>query len=123
MVIIRDRTGRVLLVHQNYGLRLFGLPGGKVEPGETMAQAAVREVAEETGLIVTVGDRYSVDDLVYPGGARFRAHAFVATTVEGAPTVPDRVEISSVEWYDLEKLPTPLTPSASAILPRLRTPQ
>ncbi|MGY0231055.1 NUDIX hydrolase [Longispora urticae] len=123
MVIVRDPAGRVLLVHQNYGLRLFGLPGGTVEPGETMAQAAVREVAEETGLIVTVGDRVSVDDLVYPGGARFRAHAFVAVRVEGEPSVPDRVEISSVEWYDLGELPSPLTPSANAILPRLRTPR
>ncbi|MBG6141104.1 NUDIX hydrolase [Longispora fulva] len=120
VVIVRDSAERVLLVHQNYGPRFFGLPGGKVEPGETLAQAAVREVLEETGLTVTVGDRVSVDDLVYPGGARFRAHAFVAESVEGVPSVPDRVEISTVQWYDLGELPSPLTPSAMAILPRLR---
>jgi 8-oxo-dGTP diphosphatase len=120
VVIVRDAAGRVLLVHQNYGLRLFGLPGGKVEPGETPVQAAVREDAEETGLSVTVGDCVSVDELVYPGGRRFRAHAFAAEAVEGEPSVPDRAEISSVGWYDLDNLPQPLTPSATAILPRLR---
>jgi 8-oxo-dGTP pyrophosphatase MutT (NUDIX family) len=120
VVVIRDAAGRVLLVQQNYGHRFFGLPGGKVEPGELPAQAAVRETLEETGLTVTVGDCVSVDELVYPGGATYRGHCFIAESLQGKPSVPDDVEISSVDWYDLAALPEPLTPSATAILPRLR---
>jgi ADP-ribose pyrophosphatase YjhB (NUDIX family) len=42
----------VLLVRQSYGKRYWSLPGGSVEPGESIDQAALREVKEETGLDV-----------------------------------------------------------------------
>jgi 8-oxo-dGTP diphosphatase len=42
----------ILLVRQGYGKRYWSLPGGSMEPGESVDQAAVREVKEETGLDV-----------------------------------------------------------------------
>ena len=56
VVVVTDDAQRVLLVHQSYGHRFFGLPGGVLDKGETAREAAVREVLEETGLAVTVGD-------------------------------------------------------------------
>lgn len=58
--VIREGD-RVLLLERNpadYLGGLFELPGGVVEPGETLHQALRREVAEETGLIVAALDRY-----------------------------------------------------------------
>lgn len=58
--VIRDGD-RVLLLERNpedYLGGLFELPGGVVEPGETLQQALRREVAEETGLIVADPDCY-----------------------------------------------------------------
>jgi len=48
-VVLRDGLGRILTVRKA-GTSRFMLPGGKPEPGETAAQAAIRECAEELGL-------------------------------------------------------------------------
>jgi ADP-ribose pyrophosphatase YjhB (NUDIX family) len=52
-----DDAGRVLLVERARppGEGLWSVPGGKVDAGETLAQAIAREVREETGLVVEVG--------------------------------------------------------------------
>ncbi len=117
VMVIRDPAGRVLLVHQNYGLHLYGLPGGKVEDGEEPEQAAIREVREETGLIVTAAGLLGIEDLVYPGsGRRYRAYAFRCGLMRGEPAVQMPHEISSVDWHDIGSLPSPLTPSAAVFL-------
>jgi ADP-ribose pyrophosphatase YjhB (NUDIX family) len=51
--VIFDRRGRLLLQQRSDGGQ-WGLPGGSVEIGESVTDAAIREVREETGLIVTV---------------------------------------------------------------------
>ena len=50
-IALRDRDGRVLMARHSEG-DLWLLPGGAVEPAETPADAAVREMFEETGLFV-----------------------------------------------------------------------
>ena len=51
-VFVRDQQGRVLSVSRKGKPKAFGLPGGKVELGETLKEAAIRECKEETGLDV-----------------------------------------------------------------------
>jgi 8-oxo-dGTP diphosphatase len=53
-----DDYGRILLVRRRNdpGSGLWSVPGGRVEPGETDAQAVIREMAEETGLVVKPGE-------------------------------------------------------------------
>lgn len=55
--IVYDAQGRVLLVERGRppGAGLWTVPGGKLEHGETLAQAVAREVREETSLVVEVG--------------------------------------------------------------------
>jgi 8-oxo-dGTP diphosphatase len=55
--IITDQAGRLLLIRRRNepGAGLWSLPGGRIEPGETDQQAVLREVREETGLVVTCG--------------------------------------------------------------------
>jgi 8-oxo-dGTP diphosphatase len=55
--VVFDDEGRVLLVERGKppSLGLWSIPGGRLEPRETLAQAVAREVLEETGLIVEVG--------------------------------------------------------------------
>ena len=55
--VVHDGRGRLLLIRRGHdpGRGLWSLPGGRVEPGETSAEALAREVREETGLAVEVG--------------------------------------------------------------------
>ncbi|WP_425846885.1 NUDIX domain-containing protein [Agrococcus sp. TSP3-2-1] len=64
---VTDDAGRFLLVRRRHPAEAgrWSVPGGSVEPGETMPQAVAREVLEETGIVVTVGR--SCVDRSYPG--------------------------------------------------------
>lgn len=50
---VRDPAGRLLMIRRTDN-DLYAIPGGAQEPGETLAEAVVREVREETGIIVEV---------------------------------------------------------------------
>jgi 8-oxo-dGTP diphosphatase len=55
--IIKDDRGRLLLIKRGHepGLGLWSVPGGRIEAGESDAEALVRELREETGLTVKPG--------------------------------------------------------------------
>ncbi len=85
----------------------WSLPKGHVEPGETIEQAAVREVAEETGIIAEITAplgslRYSFNS----GRRRIhkQVHHFLMTAVGGELSDAD-VEVTEVAWVPLQRLP------------------
>ena len=92
--VVRDKEGRLLLVRRGHepALGTWSLPGGRIEPGETPEQAAAREVLEETGLEVQVGDLLQTVDIW--GG--YRVHDFAATVVGGELHAGD--DASDVRW-------------------------
>ncbi len=67
--IIKDHAGRLLLIKRGHdpGKGRWSIPGGRIEDGESDAEALVREVREETGLIVTAGPL--IGAVRRPGGA------------------------------------------------------
>ncbi|MGY1813477.1 NUDIX hydrolase [Blastococcus sp. SYSU D00820] len=56
--VVHDAAGRLLMIRRGTepGRGLWSVPGGRVEPGETLAAAVEREVLEETGLRVRAGE-------------------------------------------------------------------
>ena len=68
--VIKDDQGRLLLIKRGHepGAGLWSLPGGRIEPGETDAEALVREMREETGLTVQAGALLGSVRRPVPGG-------------------------------------------------------
>jgi len=96
-VIVSDR--KVLLIRRRIaeGELSWQFPAGKVEPGEAVESAAVRETLEETRLTVGVVKR--LGERVHP--ATGRTMVYVACEVlGGAAQVPAADEVAEVEWCD-----------------------
>ena len=94
---------RILLVRQAYGERYWSLPGGKMEPGESIDQAAIREVKEETGLEVRITRVVGLYSKPAEGG--------LAVTFEGevvGGTLQAANEISECRYCPPEQLPEPV---------------
>ena len=87
------RAGRVLLVHRaRYDD--WSLPKGKLEPGETWEDAAIREVREETGLRCALG-AYLGSSHYAPGGVEKEVRWWTMTSDDEArPTS----EVDAVRW-------------------------
>jgi len=108
-VVIED--DRILVLDQDTGSgRAWSLPGGKVEDGETLAEALVREMREETGLHVELGRLLYVCDHL-PGDGTHVVHlTFEARRVGGtAGEVTaglDSRPIRGVEFVKLADLPS-----------------
>ena len=85
--VIRDGRGRFLLVQRanEPGRGLWSLPGGRVEPGESDAQALRREVAEEVGLHVQVGKLAGQVRRPGPTGTVFVIRDYLCTVTGGEP--------------------------------------
>jgi 8-oxo-dGTP pyrophosphatase MutT (NUDIX family) len=107
-VLATDDAGRVLLVRHTGGW--WGLVGGAVEVDEHPADAAVREAAEETGLVVELTGLRTV-----LGGPSFRVRyangdevAYVQTVydarVTGGTERPDGDETTAVGWFAVDEL-------------------
>ena len=95
---IFDEGGRVLLVLER---EEWAYPGGRLEPGETPEQAAVREAREETGVEIGLGELICTRE--WPDG--FVLHVFAATIADGVPYAPPGVR--EVGWFDPDDLPSP----------------
>lgn len=106
--IIRD--GRVLIIRRAAGIAtgIYTLPGGVVEAGETLTQAVIREVREETAIEIEpatlAGFRETIlSDKNGKASRHFVILCFAARWLSGEP-VPDLSEISEAAWRDPEEL-------------------
>ena len=116
-IIVRDAEGRILLERRS-DCGWWGVPGGRVEPGESLEQAACREVFEETGLHVRIERlqgiysgpenrivAYSETDIIHLVDV-----VLVATIIGGELTISD--ESSDLQFFPPNALPAEIVPPA-----------
>lgn len=107
-VVLVDPADAVLLIKSHDPSRSdsgpwWHVPGGGLDPGESPAQAAVREVFEEVG--------YRLPDPGSPVGVRTTRFTFLGTDIRQRETffvarVPHRLELDDSSWTEEEKLTT-----------------
>jgi len=105
LVVVR-RGDRFLLVRERKYGSSWAIPGGRVERGEPLAEAAVREVLEEAGVPVTLTGVYRVEHAPTPGGARVRV-IFAGAPVDDTPpkTVADAESLGAA-YLTLDEIRT-----------------
>lgn len=110
-VCVFDESGRLLTVRKR-GTDKFMHPGGKPEPGETAAQTAARELAEEVGISLAPDELVPLG--IWLAAAANETATQIRATVFAAPgvwTAHPASEIAEIRWLDrAAELPDDLAP-------------
>ncbi len=122
IVIVKD--GMTLLAKRqgSHSAGEWGSMGGKVEFGESPADAAKREAMEELGLVV--GNLRFVSCMhMTKGDKQYIDLSFVADLVSGEPTIMEPDKIAEIGWFPVDNLPTPLFEPVRVVLEAMKTGQ
>jgi phosphatase NudJ len=105
LVVVRRGDRFVLVQERKYGQTWY-LPAGRVEPGETLAEAAVRETREEAGIDIALTGLLRVEHAPSETGTRVRA-IFLGEPVGDSPlkTQPDHESLGA-RWCTLDEAAT-----------------
>jgi 8-oxo-dGTP diphosphatase len=100
--IVRDESGQVLLLRHRLWPedRQWGLPTGYAKAGESFPDTIIREVREETGLTVTVGELARLRS-----GYRLRVEVAYEATCTGGELRLGSLEILEARWFRPDTLP------------------
>lgn len=109
IVLIKDN--KILLVKRGYppGLGKWSVPGGVIEAGERLVEAAKRELKEETGIEAEpLGVLWVLNNIVYDGEGRVLYHYLVVDILFDPATVRGEMrpggDVVDVSWFDINEV-------------------
>lgn len=89
---------------------LWECPGGSVEFGETLRDALVREMREEFGVTLEVGELLTVTDHILPEeGQHWVSPSYICRIAEGTPVILEPEKCAAIGWFALDELPDAIT--------------
>jgi 8-oxo-dGTP pyrophosphatase MutT (NUDIX family) len=114
-------SSRGVILHRHRRLGIWVQPGGHVDPGETPEAACVREITEETGLVVRHLDPVELFHVDVHPGPKGHTHYDLRYVLVGEPLDPTPPEGESPEvfWFDFSIAPERAEPTLAAALRKL----
>ena len=103
LVVVRQGHRFLLTQEKKYG-STWSIPGGRVEPGETLIDAAMREVIEETGVPVMVEGVLRVEHSPSSSGARVRVIFVGSPRDDTAPKTTSDEESLGAAWLTIDEI-------------------
>ncbi len=117
--LITDDQGRVLLAKRRRDPEAgyWGILGGKVDFGERVAETCAREVLEEAGVEIEVGELVClVDQIDLAAGTHWVSPVFRGRILAGEPVNVEPEAHAALGWFAIDDLPAPLTLAARRAL-------
>ncbi|MEV5962331.1 NUDIX domain-containing protein [Kribbella sp. NPDC051952] len=125
-VVLRRGDEVLMMLRANTGYMdgFWAVPAGHVEKGESVLEAAVREVREEVGVEIDPADLVPVTAMHRTGGngdpIDERVDFFFTTTRwTGDPKLMEPEKAAGLDWFSLDKLPDPVVPHEARVLTAL----
>ena len=112
--ILVDALGRVFLAKRGEKAKnergTWEFPGGSVEFGETLSEALKREMLEEYGIEIEVGDLLDVVDHILPAeGQHWVSPTYICRILVGEPRIVEPEKCAEIGWFSPDSVPTPLS--------------
>lgn len=113
-VILVDEEGRLFLARRGPKSKnergLWEFPGGSVEFGEKLETAMQREMREEFGIAIEVGELIDVaDHILADEGQHWVSPTFLGKIILGEPTILEPEKCSEIGWFNPDNMPEDLT--------------
>ena len=112
--IIINEEGYVFLARRGPKAKneqgLWEFPGGSVEFGEMLADALQREMYEEYGIKVSVGELVDVvDHILHEEHQHWVSPTFICQILSGEPYIREPEKCTEIGWFDVDQTPNDLT--------------
>ena len=104
-MFIKNEEGKILLLKRqgSHGAETWGLPGGKLETGETWDDCAKREIKEETGLEISIDEFFDVFSSSDDPRSNSILMIYLATIIGGTLQAGD--DALEAKYFSLDNLP------------------
>ena len=105
LIVVQDNKILLAKKLRGFGIGKYNGVGGKVEQGETVEEAMLRETFEEIGIVPTEYKMLGIvdfDEIVKGERNNVKMHVFKATAYQGQPITSDEMQ---PEWFDIDNIP------------------